>query len=158
MRKLVFKGTLALSGNNENLTMDDIQNALAQLGDFTITHDSQIDTADSSGLNNHVWLFIGPDDEEPILKVKDAGEVEGEELSSEEHDRLIEEGVCVGVVVHHPRADRHGFPQVASQNPDDEAAFPADYGFSVDLNVLDVIAFDTGDDAVQTAWLKIAVR
>lgn len=160
MQKIIISAAIT---PNEAITSEELVAMLRKLGATTVFFESSVETVptdevpDVRGAHETVWLFASSDDSEPFIVVSEAGERDGEELSDEDLDRIIEAGVCVELHASYPRAERNGTPFYATEDLFAEGLVGS-YGFKVpDEGALEVYAEDTGDDSAECFWLKIVL-
>lgn len=154
MKKIMLSAIIQPS--DDSVTLEKIKETLSGLGVAHFTFDAEVELADARDLTKSVWVYVQADDSEPLLKVAECGETDGDELGQDELTELFQAGVCTEFRAEYPRADKYGAPSYA--NEDDFAAGLVGYhGFKVATKGFEVHAEDRGDDGSEEIWLKIAL-
>jgi hypothetical protein len=155
MKKITFSVSIALNGMSDDISINDIRRALSGIGDVTINSMSSFQHVDSSELGKFIWIQFDSDEENPFFFASSPDEIGDQVVSDDELEYMSINGVCVGLHGYYPRSSHYGVPALAAGDTDLNAGFISNFGFSVDLNALEINWVDRGDDSPETYWLKI---
>lgn len=154
MKKVTLAATITLGEQFASVSREQIQKALSQFGDVELKFLGELETADSVGLADAVWLHYSSDEDQPVLVVAEPFSSEGLVVDVADIDTLRGKGVVVEIVGEYPRAERHGHPHRIA-DLEASAAVADELGLRVDLDVLKTRWVDRRDDGAETYWLKV---
>lgn len=163
MRKLIINANLPVESDFDPAILQRMLAAIAGPGvgqkpgayDFMVSVDA-VDYKPTDELTERVWVYVSPDDEEPLYLVNEPKKRsdEGIPLSRDEMDDLYEQGVCVFANAEYPRSDRYGIPTWAAHDKIELA--PAIHCFAVGED-FEADYEDSGDDSSDSFWFQIAL-
>jgi len=155
MQKLMINASVMAS---DSIDRDLVNRLMAVLGEIQYVSVAAIHYRPRQDRNATVWVYRSADDSEPYVLVDKAFDFEGIELTEEQLTELVQEGVCIGMRGFHPRADRYGTPQWATDPQYGTAEMvPSWDGFFIAQEGFEAQVRDTGDDSCESFWFQIAL-
>lgn len=155
MQKLFINATVMA---DDNLDTGLVQRLLTVLGDARSVAVTAVRYRPREDRNATVWVFRDSDDGEPYVLVNEPFDFEGEALTEDQVQVLMQEGVCIGMRAYHPRTDRYGTPDWATDPQHGTAEMmPSQDGFYIAHEGFEAAVQDTHDDSSASFWYQIAL-
>ena len=148
-----FAVTVPSGGLSCASVKEDLQTRFGQKN-FSYLEMSEFDSAATDELEKAVWIYISPDDSEPLYLVRDKGTVEGTPLPPLVATEMQDHGVCTELYGEYPRSDRYGAPDFAVDDLHAKA-YVGNQGFKVAEKGFESAVSDRGDDGSEQVWLRI---